>query len=246
MRCLSYFFTFFLLFHFVFHGSLFAQNSDLKINYNQLYESIRTEYGLNQEFVNGIYYENYYLGSLGHPYLFDDQYYNGDIIYRNKIYKDVLMKYDIFKQQIIIYYSYDNSNLQFILPNEFISEFYLNDKSFRKCSFPGIETGFFQVIHSDSEKLKCFYYWSKQRYNSYHNKDYGSYKFTDSKRKSFIMIEGSLLAYNNKNSFIKIFPKEIQLKIKKYINLNKIKVMKTDDHKMTGLIDYCAALLNNY
>ena len=215
---------------------------DAKADYwNELYKSVVNEYGFDQVLVNGICYEDEYLGSVGHPFLFEDQFYKGTLIYREREYLGLDIKYDIYKQQVILYIRQNNSIAWIIPPNDFISAFSLGDKLFVKHTFEGVP-GFYQVIF-DTEELKCLYYWSKLRYDSDHKRYYNSYRFTDSEKKTYLIVDDVLKKYNDNRSFVRLFPQESQVRIKQYIKNNKIKVAKSSDVEIEKLVTYCKTLL---
>lgn len=231
----------FLLFPFL---SSFAQgqcSNDKTVIWNELYPSVKKAYGLDQLLVNGVCFEEYYLGSIGHPFLFEDQFLKGTLIFQGRTYKDVNLKYDICKQQIVLYVTQNNSNIWIIPPNEFISSFSLDNLLFKKFEFQG--TSRFYQVAFDSENLKCLYYWSKIRYDSDHQKNYNSSRFTDSDRKSYLLIGKSIEKYNDNQSFINLFPKEHQVQIRAYIKDNKIKVSHSNASEITKLLSFCETLL---
>jgi hypothetical protein len=209
-------------------------------HWNELYKSVVNAYGFDQVLVNGICYEDEYIGTVGHPFLFEDRFYKGRLIYRGKEYRGVDLKYDIYKQQVILFTKQNNSIAWFIPPNEFISSFSLGDKLFVKYTFHKLP-GFYQVIF-DNQQLKCLYYWSKLRYDSY-QKRYNSYGFTDSEKKTYLMVGDVVKKYGDNRSFIRLFPQGIQIRIKQYIKNNKISVAKSSDAEMEKLVTYCRSLL---
>jgi hypothetical protein len=224
--------------------SSYAQehSPNAKVDYwNELYKSVVNEYEFDQVLVNGICYEDEYLGTVGHPFLFEDQFYKGTLIYRGGEYKGLDIKYDIYKQQVILYIRQNNSIAWIIPPNDFISAFSLGDKLFVKHTFEGVPR-FYQMIF-DTEELKCLYYWSKLRYNSDHKRYYYSYRFTDSERKTYLIVDDVLKKYGDNRSFVRLFPQESQMRIKQYIKNNKIKVAKSSDVEIEKLVTYCKTLL---
>lgn len=245
MNCFSFpflFIVYFLLIKYPITGYAQENNPERKVNYHELYKSVQEEYGFDQVLVNGIFYEDYYRNAIGHPFFLENQFYTGTLVFRNKRYENIKMKYDIYEQQLVIYYVLFNSNVWVILPNDFISEFSLNGKTFRKYSFGEENSEFYQVIY-DSKNLKCLYSWTKSRTDSYHQRTYNSYKFSDSKMKSYLFLDNALNEFYNNNSFVKIFPQAFQDRIKKYIKSNKIKV-RVNDEQTTKLLIYCNELIS--
>jgi hypothetical protein len=210
-------------------------------NGNELYKSVVSEYGFDQVLVNGICYEDEFPGKIGHPFLFENQFYKGNLVFRERKYEGIDLKYDIYNQQLVLYITQNNSAIWLIPPNDFISAFSLGDKLFKKYAFNG-SPKFYQVIF-DSKELKCLFYLSKSRYDSDHRKGYNSYKFTDTERNTYILVNEVLKKYRDNKSFIRIFPEEIQFQIKQFIKENKIKVAKSREEEMKKLLAYCKTIL---
>jgi hypothetical protein len=231
------------LFVLSFHPSAFAQEQSQypRTDYNKLYKSVMDEYGFDQVLVNGILYKDKYQRKIGHQFLLEDQLYKGTLVYRGKVYKGVEMKYDIYDQQLILCVNNNNLIAWIVPPNDFISDFSLGDKFFSKYKFQG-EPRFYQVVF-DTEKLKCLYYWFKQRGDS--NKlNYSGYnEFTDSEKESYVILDGSLKNYKNNRSFTELFPNEIKARVREYIRSNHIKVAKSSDEKIKELLTYCNSFL---
>jgi hypothetical protein len=225
------------------HFSLLAQqpSKDVRTDFNKLYKSVVDEYGFDQVLVNGIFYQDKYWRKIGHQFLLEDQLYNGILVYKGEVYKGVDMKYDIYDQQLIICVKNNNSAIWIVPPGDFISAFSFGDKSFSKYNFGGVAR-YYQVVF-DKEKLKCLYYWFKQRGES--NKlNYSGYnEFTDSEKENFLALDGSLFKYKNNKSFIEIFPVNIKGRVKDYVSNNHINVTKSSDEKMKELLAYCNSLL---
>jgi hypothetical protein len=224
--------------------SSYAQEYSTDANdgiWNEFYKSVVNEYGFDQVLVSGIGYEDYYRGNVGHPFLFEDQFYKGTLVFREREYQKLDLKYDIYKQQVILFIKQNNSIVWLIPPNDFISAFSLGEKLFMKYTFQGVPE-FYQVVF-DTEELKCIYYWSKSRYNSDHKRGYNSSRFTDSERKTYLVMDDVLRKYSDNKSFVKLFPQQSQLLIKKYIKNNKIKVAKSSEAEIEELLKYSNTIL---
>ena len=233
----------FSLFVFSIHLSAFSQeqSQNTRNDYNALYKSVLAEYGFDQVLFNVVYYQYKYWRKIGHQYLLEDQLYSGTLVYKGEVYKGVDMKYDIFDQQLIICIKNNNSVSWIVPPYDFISAFSFDGKYFSKYIFGGV-TKYYQVIF-DKEKLKCLYFWFKQRVDS--NKlNYSGYnEFTDSEKENFLTLGGTLKKYKNNRSFTEIFPDDIKVRVKEYIRNNNIDVAKSSDEKIKELMIYCNSLL---
>ena len=223
--------------------SLFAQEQSHNggTDYNKLYKSVIDEYGFDQVLDNGFLYIEKYTRKIGHQFFMKDQLYNGTLVYRGEVYKGVEMKYDIYDQQLVL--SIENNNsIEWIVPhNDFISAFSIDDKSFSKYNFAGV-TRFYQLVN-DTGKVKCLYYWFKQRVDSDNINYLGFSEFTESEKENYLLLDGSLKKYKNNKSFTKLFPNEIRTRLRGYIRNNHINVTKSGDEKIKELLTFCNSLL---
>jgi hypothetical protein len=142
---------------------------------------------------------------------------------------------------VILYIRQNISNAWIIPPNDFISSFSLGDKLFVKYTYQGVPR-FYQAIF-DTEELKCLYYWSKLRYDSDHKRKYNSSRFTDSGKKTYLIVDDVFKKYDDNRSFVRLFPKESQVRIKQYLKNNRIKVAISSDAEIEKLVTYCKTLL---
>jgi hypothetical protein len=208
---------------------------------NELYSSVVSAYGFDQVLLNGMCYEDDYRGKIGHPFLFEDQFYKGSLVFREREYQGVNLKYDVYKQQVLLYVSQNNTNAWIIPPNDFISAFKMGEQLFVKQTYQGVPR-FYQMVF-DTDSLKCLYYWSKKRFDSDHQREYNSSKFNNSERITYLLVDDVLKKYRNNSSFVMLFPQERQVRIKQYIKNNKINVAKSSDVEIHDLLSYCNSIL---
>jgi hypothetical protein len=213
-------------------------------SYSSLFEAVQNAYGFNQELVNGTYYEDMYRNAIGHPFFQADEYQSGMLLFRNRAYGPLEMKYDIYDQKILVKYTFGNSIVLFIPPVDFIDQFTLNGKTFIKYGEPGKEQRFFQVIGPNGN-LQCFYHWRKTRNDSYHMPQYLSHEFHKSDKKCYLLLNNELKIYRGNRSFVNLFPKQAQKKIRHFIKNQKIKVTKSNDEKIAELTEYGNMVLND-
>ena len=219
------------------------QNDTCSDYYSRLYQSVQEAYGIDQVLVNGIFYEDSYLGQIGHPFLFENQFYKGTITIKGRTYHGVYLKYDINKQQLVLYINHNNSIIWVIPSNDFVSDFSLEGINFSKFSFQGTPR-FYQVIF-DSEKIKCLYYWSKSKFDTDQTGKFNKVEFKEDLRKNYLVLEGEYIKFNNNRSFTKSFPIEIRSAIQNYLGSNKIKVVKNSNDIIIELLAFCDSLLKN-
>ena len=212
-------------------------------DYGKLYESVIDAYGSDQVLVNGVIFEDKYQKKVGHQYFPEDKLYTGSLFFRGKEYKRTEMKYDICNQQLIIYVMDNYSTVGFVPSIDFISAFSLGGRVFSKYDFEG-GPRFYQVVF-DADRLECLYHWTKQVIGtgSSGNLNYYHHEFTDSRKKCYLKLNGSFEKYTNNRVFTDLFPQETRGMVRQYIKTNHIKVTKSSDEKIAGLLTYCNSLL---
>lgn len=214
---------------------LHAQKSGPEIMAD-LEQMISESYGPDQELINGIEYFNLHIHSTGHKFLDEDKYYEGWVAMDKKVYRNVLLKYDLLNQQVLLLIDHPTGgNKQIILNNLRLEEFMINDRVFRKYTFPGYRTFFYQVI--GNEKMACLYQFRKQEIPRATDQNNLS-EFTEVQKKSYILWQSGLHSFKGNRSFVRIFP-DHQDQIKSILRQNKLNVRKLSDAQMHWLINFC-------
>lgn len=199
-------------------------------------------YGPDLELINGIQYTNLFANMDEHPFLGEDKLHDGHVVINSYRYSGLKIKYDIYKQRVILNNRYFSGGTEeIVLPFELIDEFEFNGKLFRKYDFPESGTKYLQVIESGS--LSSLYSWSKKFvYSPSSNRSV--FNFTPQRKKAYLLINGKLFLYGTKKGFLKLFPENHQKDIKRFIRTNNIWLRKVPDYVMQQLIDYCDKLMN--
>ncbi len=83
--------------------------------YMAVYIAAKEKFGTDPLLMNGIYYENPYYNSKGHPFLGDGEFYQGSVLFRNKKYDNVNLRYDIYNHQLIIEQSREDARSSVII-----------------------------------------------------------------------------------------------------------------------------------
>ncbi len=197
-------------------------------------------YGLDQTLCNGKKYT--YIqppGSTGHPFLVSPAYFVGSVSLGPKCYRDVILNYDIFNQQLLLQYA-DAKGVLYVIEvsKAWLKGFSLGSKNFELLS-EGREPGYFQVMGKGS--LRILYFWRKTLKT---NDVIGSSNFVFSAaiRDSYVLMDGKLKPYRTKRSLIRVFNPEQRPAIKSYMRKNKVKIRKSSDEVMEEMITFIGNL----
>jgi len=216
-------------------------DSSQQFLFNQIYSAAEKEYGINQELINGILFENKNPNAIGHPYFLDYYSNTGTVIYRGQHYSNLNLRYDIYDQQVLLIYLFNKIEYKLHLHNEFITEFTIENKKFIKKAFGANEVAkFYQVIGEDLP-IKMLYFWGKNLSNIYiNNPDIKI--FTSMQKETFILFNNELVSFNGNRSFTGKFPSVSKTAIKKYFRMNETKVKLANDYEMELLIEFINTL----
>jgi hypothetical protein len=203
-----------------------------------IHETALEVYNDKFQLQNGIYYEQPYYNATGHPFLDNGDFQKGTLVYRNRKYEGVKIKYDIFDQQLVISPDPGDPTLMILLSNEFIAEFWLGEKHFKNLSLQERRFSYYQVI-MEEDNVSCFVTWSKKRYKSYDKGGRISYTFAQQDRDYCLIVNNILHEYRNNKTFLASFPGDTRVPINDYLKKNRVKVQKADRGTLNNLISYC-------
>lgn len=198
------------------HGQ--QSSGGISVPYGEL---VSWAYGQDQELVNGMQYYNKHPRSLGHPYLLEGWVHQGSVSIRGKVYNDIWLKYNIHAQQVEVEYrTMNGADNQVILVGDRLDEFTIREDYFRKLNLAEDgEEQFYQVIGSG--QMILYIHWEKKLVPLVGDPRFIE-EFTSPKRKYFLGMDGSVQAFNNKKSFVALFPKVIQKDMKRLIKENRL------------------------
>ncbi|MBN2610888.1 MAG: hypothetical protein JXB00_04950 [Bacteroidales bacterium] len=194
-------------------------------------------YKQDQNLVNGMKYYNLHYSATGNPFLISEKSSEGWINLNGVEYRDILLKYDICNQQVILEYTYSHGGMnQVVLSNEFISEFELLGKRFKKYHFSLTGEKYFQVITSGS--LTLLIEWKKDLLpaGSFSNI---AYEYSREKKKMYLLKDSLPLPLKGNGSFLKLFPGN-EAAIRKYMKQNQVKLKTAGDTVLGELLGYCS------
>lgn len=241
MRIVFILFLFFIVTH------SYSQENNLpqKEQFNEIYQYAEEKLGPDQLLINGNYHDYIYRNAAGHPFLFENEYTINDILFHDKEYKNVSTKYDIYEQSLILLSWQGNSPITTFLATEFLSEFTKETMYFKKYIFNGRAPGFYQVV-AKTKEITCLYYWYKTRQKSRHNGTFSTFKFSETKHKTYLLINNNLLRYNNNKSFTHLFPEQIQKELILYLKSNNLRLKEVSDDEMFDILMYSKTLLKQH
>jgi hypothetical protein len=198
-------------------------------------------YGHDPLLFNGKFY-NYPIpsGTVGTPFFNGPDFVEGTATVRGLTYTNLLMKYDIVNQQIILQHKpISGGTQQVVLSETWLESFTLGDTKFEVFIPADTIREIYEVIGSGP--VRVLYSWNKVlKFNT----GYGSGNFIFSKayKRSFLLMDGNLVKYKSNKNFISLLDPSKQGAVKKYLVRQHIQVKKASNQVMAELVNYCNTL----
>lgn len=223
------------------HALIAQMDSSQQLLFNQIFSTAEKEYGIDQELINGPLYENRNQDVTGLPYLLNYYTNQGSVVYRGKQYSNLNLRYDIYDQQVLLIYLFDNVEYKLHLQKEFITEFNIENRTFINEAFGADEDAkFYQVIGEDFP-IRVLYYWQKGQSNVYVNNT-DIKMFSPEQKETFILFNNKLVRFKGNMSFTRQLKSKSKTATKEYLRKNNIKVTHANDYEMELLIEFINTL----
>jgi hypothetical protein len=202
-------------------------------------DAVNTRYGTDDILVNGPLYLPEHNKADGHPCFLVNDYIDGTIFIKDKIYNDVKIKYDIELDKLILHEELTRgASVSIILNTVYIDSFHIADYRFvsshivfRKDTLPG----YYELVYHDEMFFLIKHF--KEFRGDYNEKTpFGRY--TSDNSKYYVYMNKALVAVNSKKAFLSLFP-EKKTEIKKFLKSKGIKYKKAGKEDLYKLMRYC-------
>jgi len=204
---------------------------------------VENAYGLDQDLVNGVQYSNRYMRSDGHPYFLEDRFNNGSVSINGKIYQNVQLKYDLLSQRVEIKHKkYLGGNYRYVTVSDCMEAFSLGIYEFRKLKIKEEPERYYQVINA--RHFTCFIHWEKKLIPLENNVIYIDH-FTNHRLYYWLELNGEITAFNNRRTFARLFPENMQRKIFKLFRQKHISFRNVGPDEILRTMEMVANLFNN-
>ncbi|MEQ1588085.1 MAG: hypothetical protein ABL895_19545 [Cyclobacteriaceae bacterium] len=156
----------------------------------------------------------------GHAYFLTDDWQEGFIYYDGQLYENVLLKYDLFRNKVIVEHPESHQEIELI--SEQIKYFGLSDQFFVRLQLPAV--GFYARIYDGDIKVYALHYKTTQDNLTTKTK---TTEFL-TKRKLYIFKDETYHPVNSKGSALTVL-KEQKSELKKMINQENISFEKNKE-----------------
>ena len=194
--------------------------------------------------LNGREYQYYFNPRLS-PLIPKDPYPSTSVLIRKKLYQNVMLKYDVYKD-LLVYYNPNNTYNNMIVPvivnSNIIAEFTLQlpagQARFRYLSFPEdqkglLSSGFYEIVSDGACKFIIDHSAVKKIQN-------GEVAYLY-KTERYIISSGIVNKIKGKKSLLRAFSDQ-EAEVNKYLKRSKIRVRTGDTKQIKGVVDYYTGL----
>jgi len=193
------------------------------------------------ELLNGREYTYYFHPLLSSPFIPADAYPTASVVFRRKMYMDVILQYDTFKD-VLIYYNLNNRINNVITPvivnRHIIDEFTLQLPSgrarFRYLTFPEdrdglLRSGFYEIVSEGSCQIII-------HHGSVSKVEEGAIVYKH-KMERYIINAGVAYRIRGKKSLLEAIS-DPNMEVKEYLKSSKIRVRRANKEQIKRIIDY--------
>lgn len=200
-------------------------------------------YGLDQELYNGrryVYFPPLQTG--GHQFLQSESFSQGSVSLRGKLYTDLLLNFDIYNQQLVIrYINQLGATEQLVVSDAWLRVFSFKDMKFEYLQVADSSWKIAQVIGEQPFEILVF--WHKDlSLDTRHGAT--NHVFSKALKKTWLRNNELMQEFKNKRSFVKLFPKDFQSDLKKYMRNERFSFKKASDESIAELLHFCTSNLS--
>jgi len=195
----------------------------------------------------GVAYEPEDYNAINHPFYLEDKIYKANLWFEGNKISDVYLKYDLYKQVLVLYQNYNTNKFRFIQVNsDGVQKIEILDETGQVhllvpyWEYPELfnKIVFYEKIYSNRitflvGRLKAFDELASETKN----------KFSE-RQKGYLIINGKITEVKNKKDILGLFI-DHKKEVKSFIKKNKLKIKLTNTSDVADLITYYESLIKN-
>jgi hypothetical protein len=209
------------------------------LQFRQAKERFERSYGSDHNLLNG---RQYYLlySNTSHPFLGGELARPGRLVLNGVVYEGVPINYDLYQQAVVLQYISHAGETRYLeLNREFLDEFRLDGKVFRKVAVQGDKEQYAQLIRAGTRQFIIVW---KKNMNYKASMNQTPYRYTSLSKKIYFEDSGVIQPVASRSSFLKQFDDAQRSPIRQYLKQEGIRFKKSTDFELQKLLDYCNQL----
>jgi len=223
-------------------NQLCSQETGNTISSSRVRNIVDNVNGPDSRLVSGTLYRGARQGSVvGHPYFFDEEYKPGYVIIDSLIFDNLLLKYDILENKLVLNTSgTGNSDFLVCINLQKTKRFEIAGHNF--IPFPaGKDSTSRWFAESVVEDTLSYLVLKKKELKIDNGAVDFNYKTNDT---HFILFKNELHKFNNRRTLFRLFP-GFKEELKRFIRQENLVFINKRPENLTRLINYCNILVKN-
>ena len=219
-----------------------AQSDGTPVSSSDIRKELDAIYGADTRLVSGLFYHNPPKGPVaGHPFCIDEEWKNGSVTLNGRLYDDLLLRYDVEDNELVLNTSKLNGkSLQICLNTEEISSFEMDGRKF--VVFPSgkdEDKPVFCELATDGEIDFLIVRKKEIRIinsggNTFEYKEYYD---------NYLLKDGELHKFRNRRSLFRLVP-SIKKDLRRYANMQGLSPGRKNVEDRALLVNKCNNLLS--
>ncbi|MDL2255438.1 hypothetical protein LJC44_01730 [Parabacteroides sp. OttesenSCG-928-G06] len=190
---------------------------------------------------NGKEQSGYYLNLTNHPYWYTDELVPGDLLYNNILYKDVLMRFDLYRDEFIV--RMPNKPFLIVLEYEKFGQAFLHGYtvvSSLKYQLKNAPAGKYHILLHEGEFPVIKSYGSTLDEKIVDRSIEHTFRFAE---KIYVSKDNTCYQVSRKSALLKLFPDK-KKELEAYIKQNKLKFNKLQkETSILRVVEYYETLM---
>ena len=202
-------------------------------------------YNVNEKLVNGFLYSLPDDRIDGHPYLEDDQWVPGTLFISGDIFDQVLLKYDLTRDDIILKARMANGKFKAIeMTHEHVDSFRLGIRLFvnsRKFTDRNEDMVYYEQI---LDKHLTYVRQHSKHFISQYDVLTPHGRYSNTETRNYFIDQGKLINVTGRRGFIRFFSKTGRNEIRKFLRKENIRYRNASDAELHRLLEYCNQIMS--
>lgn len=169
-----------------------------------------------------------------HPYWFEEDFLRGEVMYKGLLYRDVLLRYDVFLQQLVVKTPVKQSNVN--VPMLEVESFTMGETAFTA------HEGEFMAVLYDGSRVRLL---ERMRINLKEDTEQTKVQYEFKRQMNFFVLhDGKMTEVGKMRSVLKQFP-ELEKELKRYAKMNRLNFRENRKSSLMSILKYVDELLVN-
>lgn len=170
---------------------------------------------------------------INHPYWLSDEFLVGEVRYKGMLYKNVLLRYDAFLNQLVVKTPEKQANVY--IPMHAVEGFTIGGLVYAKHDDE------FMAVHYDGSHMELL---EQMRVKMKENMNHENLQYEFKRNVNYYLLnDGRMYEVTNMRSVLKIYP-ELEKELKRFSRMNNLNFKENRQSSLVSLVKYTDELLS--